>query len=51
MDLYDDYLYKVVDEFDPDHNFMFVKIWEECRRAPNLFGYIKVAKILEKALN
>lgn len=27
MDLYDDYLYEVLDEFDPDHNFVFVKIW------------------------
>lgn len=27
MDLYDDYLYEVVDEYNPDHNFVFVKIW------------------------
>ncbi|MCA1202186.1 tyrosine-type recombinase/integrase [Priestia flexa] len=27
MDLYDDYLYEVLDEFNPDHNFVFVKIW------------------------
>lgn len=27
MDLYDDYLYEVVDECNPDHNFVFVKIW------------------------
>ncbi|PFJ72182.1 transposase [Bacillus cereus] len=26
MDLYDDYLYEVLDEYNPDHNFMFVKI-------------------------
>jgi len=26
MDLYDDYLYEVLDEFNPDHNFVFVKI-------------------------
>lgn len=51
MGLYDDYLYEVVGRFDPDHNFMFVKIWGECRRAPNLFQYIKAAKILKKALN
>ncbi|AJI25775.1 tyrosine-type recombinase/integrase [Priestia megaterium] len=27
MNLYDDYLYEVVDEYNPDHNFVFVKIW------------------------
>ncbi|CAI8714524.1 MULTISPECIES: tyrosine-type recombinase/integrase [Bacillus] len=27
MDLYDDYLYEVLDEYNPDHNFVFVKIW------------------------
>ncbi|WP_096155386.1 tyrosine-type recombinase/integrase [Bacillus sp. FJAT-45066] len=27
MDLYDDYLYEVVDEYNPDHNFVFVKVW------------------------
>lgn len=27
MDLYYDYLYEVLDEYNPDHNFMFVKIW------------------------
>ncbi|MFK4323459.1 integrase/recombinase XerD [Bacillus sp. RC55] len=27
MDLYDDYLYEVIDEYNPDHNFVFVKIW------------------------
>jgi integrase/recombinase XerD len=27
MDLYDDYLYEVVDEYNLDHNFVFVKIW------------------------
>ncbi|MBU8757667.1 tyrosine-type recombinase/integrase [Priestia megaterium] len=27
MDLYDDYLYEVIDEYKPDHNFVFVKIW------------------------
>lgn len=27
MDLYDDYLYEVVDEYNPNHNFVFVKIW------------------------
>lgn len=26
MDLYDDYLYEVIDEFNPDHNFVFVKL-------------------------
>ena len=26
MDLYDDYLYEVVDDY-PDHNFVFVKLW------------------------
>jgi integrase/recombinase XerD len=27
MDLYDDYLYEVIDEYNPDHNFVFVKLW------------------------
>ncbi|PEU68185.1 transposase [Priestia megaterium] len=27
MNLYDDYLYEVVDQYNPDHNFVFVKIW------------------------
>lgn len=27
MDLYDDYLYEVLDEYNPDHNFVFVKVW------------------------
>ncbi|MFF2288738.1 tyrosine-type recombinase/integrase [Peribacillus butanolivorans] len=27
MDLYDDYLYEVLDEYNPNHNFVFVKIW------------------------
>ncbi|KMY54358.1 transposase [Bacillus sp. FJAT-27231] len=27
MDLYDDYLYEVLDDYNPDHNFVFVKIW------------------------
>lgn len=27
MDLYDDYLYEVLDEFNPDHNFVLVKLW------------------------
>ncbi|SDX73397.1 MULTISPECIES: tyrosine-type recombinase/integrase [Bacillaceae] len=26
MDLYDDYLYEVLDEYNPDHNFVFVKV-------------------------
>lgn len=26
MDLYDDYLYEVIDEFNPDHNFILVKL-------------------------
>ncbi|WP_280157519.1 tyrosine-type recombinase/integrase [Priestia aryabhattai] len=34
MDLYDDYLYEVVDEYDPDHNFVFVKIWGKNAGAP-----------------
>ncbi|MFS0874042.1 tyrosine-type recombinase/integrase [Paenibacillus xylanilyticus] len=27
MDLYDDYLFEVLDEYNPDHNFVFVKVW------------------------
>lgn len=27
MDLYDDYLYEVIDEYHPNHNFVFVKTW------------------------
>lgn len=27
MDLYDDYLYEVLDEYNPNHNFVFVKVW------------------------
>lgn len=27
MDLYDDYLYEVLDQYNPNHNFVFVKIW------------------------
>jgi integrase/recombinase XerD len=27
MDLYDDYLYEVIDDYNPDHNFVFVKLW------------------------
>lgn len=34
MDLYDDYLYEVIDEYDPDHNFVFVKIWGKNRGEP-----------------
>lgn len=34
MDLYDDYLYEVVDEYDPDHNFVFVKILGKNAGAP-----------------
>ncbi|NEU30880.1 tyrosine-type recombinase/integrase [bacterium LRH843] len=34
MDLYDDYLYEVVDEYNPDHNFVFVKIWGKNAGAP-----------------
>ena len=29
MDLYDDYMYEVIDEYDLNHNFVFVKIWGE----------------------
>lgn len=34
MDLYDDYLYEVLDEYNPDHNFVFVKIWGENKGEP-----------------
>lgn len=34
MDLYDDYLYEVIDEYNPDHNFVFVKIWGKNAREP-----------------
>lgn len=27
MDLFDDYLYEIIDEYNPNHNFVFVKIW------------------------
>ncbi|PAF33912.1 transposase, partial [Terribacillus saccharophilus] len=27
MDLYDDYLYEVIDNYNPNHNFVFVKLW------------------------
>jgi integrase/recombinase XerD len=29
MDLYDDYLYEVIDEYNPDHNILFIKVWGE----------------------
>ncbi|PEJ56786.1 transposase [Bacillus sp. AFS002410] len=34
MDLYDDYLYEVIDEYNPDHNFVFIKIWGNNVGAP-----------------
>ncbi|MEY8348601.1 tyrosine-type recombinase/integrase [Bacillus cereus] len=34
MDLYDDYLYEVLDEYNPDHNFVFVKIWAKNAGTP-----------------
>lgn len=34
MNLYDDYLYEVLDEYNPDHNFVFVKVWGKNAGAP-----------------
>jgi len=34
MDLYDDYLYEVIDEYNPDHNFVFVKLGGENPGSP-----------------
>lgn len=33
MDLYVDYLYEVIDEYNPDHNFVFVKLAGEVHKS------------------
>lgn len=38
MDLYDDYLYEVIDDFNPDHNFVFVKLWGEKPGSPMTYS-------------
>ncbi|MCM3675634.1 MULTISPECIES: tyrosine-type recombinase/integrase [Peribacillus] len=34
MDIYDDYLYEVINEYKPDHKFVFVKLAGESPGTP-----------------
>lgn len=38
MNLYDDYMYEVIGEFNPDHNFLFIKIWGENKGKPMTYS-------------
>lgn len=40
MNLYDDYLYEVIDDYNLDHNFVFVKIWGRNPGAPITYSDI-----------
>jgi integrase len=41
MDLYDDYLYEIVDELDIDTNFVFVKLRGENAGEPMVYGDVE----------
>ncbi|WP_422850987.1 tyrosine-type recombinase/integrase [Bacillus haynesii] len=52
MDLYDDYLYEVIDNYNPDHNFVFVKLWGRNPGAPLTYSDIYATlKEIEKKTN
>ncbi|MCI4127607.1 tyrosine-type recombinase/integrase [Bacillus haynesii] len=52
MDLYDDYLYEVIDNYNPDHNFVFVKLWGRNPGAPLTYLDIYTTlKEIEKKTN
>lgn len=49
MDLYDDYLYEILDEYNPEHNFVFVKLWGENPGTPLTYSDVYATfKELEK---
>lgn len=49
MDLYDDYLYEIIDEYNPEHNFVFIKMRGENAGEPLTYSDVYASfKALEK---